>query len=42
MHRLLAILIIAAAAFAICGCQKEIKEIRSPKQDRPALAAASL
>jgi hypothetical protein len=40
MHRLLLILIAVAAIVALCGCQKEIKEIRSPQQDHPILAAA--
>ncbi|GEM_PF-4169889 len=42
MHRLLFILIAAAAIVSLCGCQKEIKEIRSPQQDHTTLAAASL
>lgn len=42
MHRLLVIMIVAAAAVAICGCQKEIKEIRAPQHDRLMLASARL
>jgi hypothetical protein len=40
MQRLLVILIAAATVAAVCGCQKEIKEIRAPQHDRPALASA--
>lgn len=42
MNRLLLILIAATAIVSLCGCQKEIKEIRAPQQDRPMLAAARL
>lgn len=42
MQRLLAILIAAAAITAICGCQKEIKEIRVPQHEHPTLATARL
>lgn len=42
MHRLLVILIVAAAIATLSGCQKEIKEIRAPQQDHPTLAAARL
>lgn len=40
MQRLLLILIAAATLIAVCGCQKEIKEIRAPQTDHPTLAMA--
>lgn len=42
MQRLLVILITAATMAAVCGCQKEIKEIRAPQHDNPTLAAAAV
>lgn len=41
MHRFYLILIAAALLTSISGCQKEIKEIRSPNPDRPTLLVSA-